>query len=214
MGVLACPPTTEAPGHSGVAEGSTGCPGNKPTPICRYEKRPGPGRGMKASRPSSSPGVLSSYPASWDLAGCPMARLQDKQIQALLETWDPATPPRGRAQMRLAGGRPSYWLWSALTTSLSPRLPSAQKDRPRRPPTRAGDLRGGGGGLAQEQSCPQAAGQRVPGGRRRRSGGARRVREVWAAVRPQLPPGPAPEPIATTRRRRQLPLPTPYPERG
>lgn len=109
----------------------------------------------------------------------------------------------------LVGALPSGTRWSALTTSLSPRLTSTEKDSPRRPPNGAGDLGGRVGGLAQEQSCPQAAGQRVPGGRRRRSGGARRVREVWAAVRPQLPPGPAAEPIATTRRRRQLPLPTP-----
>lgn len=122
----------------------------------------------------------------------------------------------------VGGEEPLHWLAGgtlpsgALERADNLAVAAVDKHQERQsPPPRsgAGDL-GGGRGLALEQSCPQAAGQRVPGGRRRRSGGARRVREVWAAVRPQLPPGPAAEPIATTRRRRQLPLPTPNPARG
>lgn len=171
----------------------------------------GVGRGGgKASRPGFFLGVISPR-------ACSYAQLRGTwQIAPCLDVRTNRFSPT-----RVGGEGPLRWLvapfpvarWSALTTSLLPRLTSTEKDSPRRPPAGAGDL-GGGRGLALEQSCPQAAGQRVPGGRRRRSGGARRVREVWAAVRPQLPPGPAAEPIATTRRRRQLPLPTPNPARG
>lgn len=40
-GVLACSATTKVPGHSGVAEGSTGCLGNKSTPVCMVCEVPG-----------------------------------------------------------------------------------------------------------------------------------------------------------------------------
>lgn len=41
VGVLACSATTKVPGHSGVAEGSTGCRGNKSTPVCMAGEVPG-----------------------------------------------------------------------------------------------------------------------------------------------------------------------------
>lgn len=212
--VLACPPTTKVSSHGGVAEGCTGgcwqaqgAQGTSLPLFVWYEKFLGFGKGNEGFFLGVISQGVSSYPqrrGTWQIA---------PWLDIRTNTFSP-TGVCGEGHDRwLAGGRPpSGTRWSALTTSLSPRLTSTEKDSPRRS-QRGRETWGEGGGLAQEQSCPQAAGQRVPGGRRRRSGGARRVREVWAAVRPQLPPGPAAEPIATTRRRRQLPLPTPSPAR-
>lgn len=175
---------------------------------------------MRASRPSPPPG-WSAKPMWSATAGPPtpspvgLGRLPygwlDIRTGRMSSTgdWDAVACPReGQKCWQAAGHSRLQQESGGADSALSLQVTSTERDRPRHPQPGAGDWVGAGG-LAQERSCPQAAGQRVPGGRRRRSRGARRVREVWAAVRPQLPPGPAHGPIAATRRRRSSPTQPP-----
>lgn len=222
MGLPACPPATKVPGPMGWLRahgwGAGRLRGSGPSsPLSvRVCEAPGVWEGKRASRLGLPPGWLPKSgatagpptPSPVDRAGCPWLDRQDTQI----------LPPRRRGTLPPVLGRGWLSLSLACSTrrrSLSLRLTSTEKGSPPRPlrsQPGAGDWVGGGG-LAQEQSCPQAAGQHVPGGCRRRRRGARRVREVWAAVRPQLPPGLARGPIAATWRRRRRRLPAPSPPR-